>query len=268
MLGRSPALTVGFQLMKSNEEDRFEPKRDAQIEIALKAASGELTAEEAEQALAERGLKGTLGSTIQYALEATRNPYWPIGLCISWILTRELDAAAKRYARHRLWTEGWSADGWSDTLKALVRRLATGELEAVGLGCGDDQRAPIPALAWLDLRIVQRGPYDEVRRSNGAEAYRDVKLLAQRVCELWPAMTRARESAATKRKAETQCLEALKRRMQADPDHPIPKAKLRPEWPDVSQRTFDRLHGQAARDAADRAARAPRARAGAHRRQA
>ena len=73
LLGRSPALSVGFQLMKSNEEDCFEPKPDARIEIALKAASGELTAEEAEEALAERGLKGTLGSTIQYALDATRN---------------------------------------------------------------------------------------------------------------------------------------------------------------------------------------------------
>ena len=156
--------------MKSNEEDCFEPKPDAQIEIALKAASGELTAEEAEEALAERGLKGTLGSTIQYALDATRNPYWPIGLCISWILTRELDAAAKRYARHRLWAEARSADGWSDALKVLVRRLAVGELEAVGLGCGDERRAVIPAFEWLDLRIVQRGPYDEVRGNDGAES--------------------------------------------------------------------------------------------------
>ena len=196
----------------------------------------------------------------QYALEATRNPYWPIGLCISWILTRELDAAAKRYARHRLWTEARSADGWSDALKALVRRLAAGELEAVGLGCGDDQRAPIPALAWLDLRIVQRGPYDEVRRSDGAEAYRDVRLLAQRVCELWPAMTRARESAAAKSKAETQCLEALKRRMQADPDHPIPKKKLKPEYPNLSQRAFERLYSQAARDTGASAWSAPGAR--------
>ena len=151
-------MTVGLQLMNPNEEDGLERKRPAQIEIALKAANGELTAEEAEQALAECGLKGTLNSTFQHAFELTPNPYWPIGLCISWILTRELDAAAKRYARHRLWSEARSADGWSDALKVLVRRLAAGELEAVGLGCGDGRRA-------VDSGACMAGSKDHAKRA-------------------------------------------------------------------------------------------------------
>ena len=107
---------------------------------------------------------------------------------------------------------------------------------------------------------MQRGPYDEVRRSDGAEAYRDVRLLAEHVRKRWPAMTRALKSAAAKRNAETQCLQALKRRMQDDPNHPISKAKLKPEYADVSRRAFDRLYTQAARDTGASAWSAPGAR--------
>src|ERR1700733_12529091 len=36
----------------------------------------------------------------------------------------------------------------------------------------DNQRVSIPAHEWIDLRIQQRGPHDEVGRADGSIAYR------------------------------------------------------------------------------------------------
>ena len=81
-------------------------------------------------------------------------------------------------------------------------------------------------LDWLNLRVDQRGPYDEIRNKHNAIAFRDVQILAECVRDLWPAGTSAQCGAASQLDQERQWLQALIIRMQADPDHPLSKETL------------------------------------------
>ena len=63
-------------------------------------------------------------------------------------------------------------DGWVGARTSLLRALTAGKIEALGVRRDDDQRVLIPAHEWIDLRIQQRGPYDEVGRADGSIAYR------------------------------------------------------------------------------------------------
>jgi hypothetical protein len=58
--------------------------------------------------------------------------------------------------------------------------------EALGVRVADGRRVSIPALEWIDLRIQQRGAYDEVRQADDSLAYRDVKIASAQVRNTWP----------------------------------------------------------------------------------
>jgi hypothetical protein len=144
-----------------------------------------------------------------------------------------------------------------------------GKIEALGVRPNDDQRVSIPAHDWIDLRIQQRGPYDEVGRADGSIAYRDVRVASAGMRAEWPAPEAAKteapdkqESEAVERPAETPamkrardrheneraCQEALMERMRANPNAPVTKKKLRLEFPEASGRAFHQLFRQAVRE--------------------
>jgi hypothetical protein len=169
--------------------------------------------------------------------------------------------AAQLYARHRLGNGVIHVDGWVGARTSLLRALTAGKIEALGVRPDDDQRVLIPAHEWMDLRIQQRGPYDEVGRANGSIAYRDVKVASagmraeseapdkqESEAVEPPAETRGRKRAHDQQENDDACLEALKERMRANPSAPVPKKKLRLEFPEVSGRAFHHLFRQAVRE--------------------
>jgi hypothetical protein len=263
------------------------------------------------KALIDRRLKEGTRSTTIYALERSKDPFWPIGFCVAWVLGRDPSNAARLYARHRLGIGVVHVKGWIDARTSLLRALAAGKVEALGVREADGRRVSIPALEWIDLRIQQRGPYDEVRRADDSIAYRDVRIASVQMLNAWPApeavkdeapenpeikggelparapavkgqsdeqrgersespaetaamemapekqesrageppaetpaMKRARE----KQQREQACLMVLMERMRADPNVPVPKRELWPNFPGISGRAFDRLFSHASRE--------------------
>ncbi len=50
--------------------------------------------------------KGSVRATVTYALGQIDDPYWPIGLCVAWVIGREKSKAVRLYSRHRVFAEG------------------------------------------------------------------------------------------------------------------------------------------------------------------
>jgi hypothetical protein len=94
-----------------------------------------------------------------YALEQSKDPFWPIGFCVAYVLGGDLSEAAQLYARHRLGNGVIHVDGWVGARTSLLRALTAGKIEALGVRPDDDQRVLIPAHEWMDLRIQQRGRF-------------------------------------------------------------------------------------------------------------
>ena len=221
------------------------------------------------KALIDRNLKKGMKVTKSYALELSKDPFWPIGFCVAYVLGGDPSEAAQLYARHRLGNGVIHVDGWVGARTSLLRALTAGKIEALGVRRDNDQRVSIPAHEWIDLRIQQRGPYDEVGRADGSIAYRDVKVASAGMRAEWPALEAAKPEAPDKQESESveppaetpamkrahdqqenddACLEALKERMRANPNDPVPKRRLQLEFPEVSGRAFHHLFRQAVRE--------------------
>jgi hypothetical protein len=262
------------------------------------------------EALGNRGLKEGMRSTKLYALERSKDPFWPIGFCVAWVLGRDTSKAVRFYARHRLGIGVVHVKGWVDARTSLLRALAAGKVEAFGVREADGLRVSIPALEWIDLRIQQRGPYDEVREANDSIAYHDVRIASVQMLNAWPAAEAVQDEAPEKPKingelpaqasatkgpndkqlgersespaetaamekapekqgikageppAETPamkltrekqeleraCLKTLMERMRADPNDPVPKRELWPDFPGITKRAFGPLFSQASRE--------------------
>jgi hypothetical protein len=263
------------------------------------------------QALVDRGLKEGMRSATLYALERSKDPFWPIGFCVAWVLGRDKSKAVRLYARHRLGIGVVHVKGWIDARTSLLRALAAGKVEALGVRKADGRRVSIPALEWIDLRIQQSGPYDEVRRADDSIAYHDVKIASEQMLNAWPAVEAVQDEAPEKPKisggelpaqasaargpndkqlggrsespaetaamekapekqgikageppAETPamkltrekqeleraCLKTLMERMRADPNDPVPKRELWPDFPGITKRAFGPLFSQASRE--------------------
>ena len=219
--------------------------------------------------LVARDLEKGMGAMMVYAQRLSEDPFWPIGLCVAWVLGGDPSEATQLYARHRLGNGVIHVDGWVGARTSLLRALTAGKIEALGVRPDDDQRVSIPAHEWIDLRIQQRGPYDEVGRADGSIAYRDVKVASAGMHAEWPAPEAAKAEAPEKQeseaveppaetpamrrardkaKSENGCQEALEERMRANPNDPVPKGKLRLEFPEVSGRAFHQLFRQAVRE--------------------
>jgi hypothetical protein len=200
------------------------------------------------KALIDHDLKERTGATIAYARRQLEGTYWPIGLCIAWIMSADADAAVVLYARHRVGTQLTCVDGWGEAQMKLVRELEAGQVEALGIRSERGDRVAIGRQEWIDLRIVQRGPYDEIRRPDRSLAYRDVRIEAATIRKIWPPEAPAMKSVRERIANENACRAALVLRMKETPNAPIPKWMLKPQFPDVSKKAFDRLFSGAARE--------------------
>ncbi len=78
-----------------------------------------------------------------------------------------------------------------------------------------------PAQEWIDLSIVQRGQFDEVRRADGSIAYRDVRIEAAEIRREWRPETVAMKTVRERRAIEKACLRALIERMRETPNGPV-----------------------------------------------
>jgi hypothetical protein len=199
--------------------------------------------------LVARDLEKGMGAMMIYARRVSEDPFWPIGLCVAWVRGRDAPEVARLYAQHRLGIGVIPVDGWVNAETSLHFALATGKIGATGVGHEGGRRVSIPAPEWIDLRIQQRGSYDEVRRAEGPIAYLDVRIAAAVMKMEWPAATPATNRARDQQENERACLEALKERMRANPNDPVPKKKLRLEFPEVSGRAFHQTFRQAVREA-------------------
>jgi hypothetical protein len=220
------------------------------------------------KALVDRNLKEGMKATKRYALERSKDPFWPIGFCVAWVLARDQSKAVRLYARHRLGLGVIPIRGWIDARASLLRALAAGKVKALDVR-DDAPPVSIPAEEWIDLKIQQRGSYDQVGRGTGSIAYRDVRIASAQLLEEWPPREAAKEDAPEKQKSdaiepraetpamkqardrqekEDACLKALMERMRANPSVPVAKKKLQQDFLEVSQRAFDRLFSQASRE--------------------
>jgi hypothetical protein len=213
--------------------------------------------ESAFQARIDHALVARSGDVSEYARQQVLKPFWPIGLCVAWILKREEGPAAQCFARHRLGTEMRPVEGWREATTTLVNALGDKQIEASGLRNRSGEPAAIAAFEWAYSHLAQRGPYDEIKGRDGAIAYRDVKISAARMRELWPVEKPANNNARDKKEQERLCKEVLALRMRANPDTPTPKSKLRAEFPGVSKRAFDRAYSRAAEESGASAWTAP-----------
>jgi len=197
------------------------------------------------KALIERNLEEGRSVATAHARQQLDGPYWPIGLCVAWVLGLDPSTAADLYAEHRLGMELLPLDGWAEARTTLLPALAGGGIEALGVHPEESVWASIPARDWIDLRIMQRGPYDEVRRADGSIAYRDVRIEAATMRRQWRPETQALKTVHERRANEKACLSALIERMRKTPSDPVPKMELKPLFPGISARAFDRLYSQA-----------------------
>ena len=200
------------------------------------------------KALIERNLEEGRSVATAHARQQLDGPYWPIGLCVAWVLGPDPSTAADLYAEHRLGMELLPLDGWSEARTTLLQALAAGRIEALGVGTDESTRVSIPAQEWIDLRIVQRGPYDEVRRADGSIAYRDVRIEAATMRHRWRPETQAMKTVRERKAIDRACLSALIERMRKSPNDPVPKKELKPQFRGVSERAFERLYSQAVQE--------------------
>jgi hypothetical protein len=88
---------------------------------------------------------------------------------------------------------------------------------------------------------------DELAAPRAGERGGDRHLEAE--LKEWPAETLAMKGVRQKQESESVCLEVLKELMTAKPNEPIVvKEELRQQFSDVSQRRFESLYSQAARE--------------------
>src|SRR5271166_5413581 len=92
------------------------------------------------KALIERNLEEGRSVATAYARQQLEGPYWPIGLCVAWVLGPDPASAEDLFARHRLATDLRPIDGWAEARTTLVRALEAGRMEARGIRPEESER--------------------------------------------------------------------------------------------------------------------------------
>jgi hypothetical protein len=101
-------------------------------------------------------------ATIVFARRQSDKPFWPLGLCIAWLMSQDLVQAVKLFARLRLGLQ-YDRDEWATARTKLMNRLGEGRIQAFGLPPRERKRIEISAVEWMDsvdhaARRVRRGP--------------------------------------------------------------------------------------------------------------
>ena len=71
-------------------------------------------------------------ATIVFARRQSDKPFWPLGLCIAWVMRHDLVQAVKLFARRRLGLQ-YDRDEWATARTKLQNRLGEGRIQAFGL---------------------------------------------------------------------------------------------------------------------------------------
>lgn len=230
--------------------------RPAYIDLSLRVKAGELTAADAEQNLISVYGDASTQSEWQYIKTLMEHPFWPIGLCIAWILKRQVEDAAERWRQHRMWSEVGFSDGWPDARDQLRKSLLGDEVNAVGVCQRDSLRVKIPAMEWLDLRLQQVGNRDVAYGLDEKPRYDSIQIQTKQILELWPAPSTAERKVRLNVAAETACRKELIAMMRAAPQQPIAKSVLKANFRDLGQNAFNRAFTNAVADASTPAWRA------------
>ena len=116
-----------------------------------------------------------------------------------------------------------------------------GTISATGIKDGASERITIPPMEWNNLTWDRNGQVDRISfRHDPSPCYREVLLKGSNVRTLWRAESVGVRKAKSSAADEARCRKALVALMQSGPDNPLPKAKLRERFPDVSIRAFHR----------------------------
>jgi hypothetical protein len=176
-----------------------------------------------------------------YATQQFAEPYWPLGLCIAWVMERNEERAIATFVARLIGSGSVTLERWPEARSALQRGLAGGEVTASGLQ--GEVRVEIPPRDWIDLNIRQHGLYEEVWRATSKKNLSVYRIAKKQMLEQWPVqVTRQKDE------SEKLCLEALKTLMMAAPRKPTPKRELIKRSPTVSRRAFDRIFSQASKE--------------------
>ncbi len=245
--------------------DLSSPVASASVVLAL-VRHGELTPEQAEEWAKANG-RAPFVSSIGAEPNPTEKSAWPFTLAAAWILTRDTDEAFKLWLSYKFWGRAlWQKEigdeiekkPWHEAQTQLWRRLSCGQAHATGIKPGVSERVAIPAVEWTDLTWVRHGDNDFVSFRGGHSAvYQNVLIEAADMYRHWPPLKASEVKAAATAAAEIRCRAALVQKMRASPASRVPKKALRLEFPDVSERGFERAFAEAAEEANAPAWRAP-----------
>jgi len=123
----------------------------------------------------------------------------------------------------------------------LLTALRQGSVAASGRVDLQRQREDIKAIEWLDLRLVRYGSHDRFCRDEASVAYIDVRVDAEQVRAIWPALSPGQSKVRRTIAKETQAKRKLIGLILERPDVPIPKPQLRPDFPGLSERAFNKI---------------------------
>jgi hypothetical protein len=218
------------------------------VDVITKVKSGRMTPDEAEAWAEEHGHSPfVFRPSDEVSTKALKERYWPFALAMAWIPTREPSAAMHAWNSYMTWGAARFAiqPKFVDAREELLAALRQDRVAASGRADLQRPREDIPAIAWLDLRLVRYGGHDRFYRDEASVAYIDVFVDAEQVRAVWPApspsQSKVRRTIATETDAKRQLIALILEQR----DAPIPKPKLKPDFPGLSERAFDRIYLEA-----------------------
>jgi hypothetical protein len=211
-----------------------------------------MTPDEAEAWAKEHGYSPfVFRPSDEVSTKALKERYWPFALAMAWIPTREPSAAMHSWNSYMTWGAAQFAiqPMFVDAREELLAALRQGRVAASGRADLQRPRENIKAIDWLDLRLVRHGGHDRFCRDEVFVAYTDVVVDAGQARAIWPepnpGQVKVRRTIATETDAKRQLIALILER----PDAPIPKPKLKPDFPGLSERAFDRIYLEAVHEA-------------------
>jgi hypothetical protein len=161
--------------------------------------------------LVDRDLKERMGAPVARARQRSEDPFWPVGLCIAWVLARGRSEAVELYARHRVGLGVREVDGWREAQTAVLRALASGRIKASGFRPQDGVRVPVEGHA---------------RRLDGSIAYSDVRIEALEIRQEWRIETPAAKTVREKKGGRESVAEPADREDEGDPEPSHPEIEI------------------------------------------
>lgn len=174
--------------------------------------------------------------------------YWPIELCIAWVITGSKPGAAAAWLSLRFETEGHS--DWVVAEAALLGDLRAGNLTAEAADVQGERR-PLTEIEWRNLKLKRVGAHYQAHSPTGQHQFRDIQLNASKLQKRHPGPSVAMLSRTTSIAAENAAKRVLIKSMKENPQFPTSKAELlrQSDFCQLSKRAFDRAYSAAVLEA-------------------